>query len=123
MIKFKNIPDSDKPRERLIRYGVESLSNEELLAILIKTGSKRYSVKEVASNILISIGNINGLRDIGINSLTKIDGIGLVKAIEIKAAIELGRRVYMNNGDNLVYIKSSNDVYNLLSDDLFNKKQ
>ena len=123
MIKFKSIPDSDKPRERLIRYGVENLSNEELLAILIKTGSKRNSVKEVATNLLIDTGSISGLREIGINTLTKIDGIGLVKAIELKAAIELGRRVYMNDSNNLVYIKSSSDVYNLLKDDLFNKKQ
>ena len=123
MIKFKSIPDSDKPRERLIRYGVENLSNEELLAILIKTGSKRNSVKEVATNLLIDTGSISGLREIGINTLTKIDGIGLVKAIELKAAIELGRRVYMNDNNNLVYIKSSSDVYNLLKDDLFNKKQ
>ena len=93
-MRFNDILKEEKPRERLVKYGVERVSNEELLAIILKTGSKKYNVKEVASNILSSYGDIKNLKDVRINNLTKIDGIGKVKAIELIAAIELGRRVY-----------------------------
>lgn len=124
MIDFKKIPDSEKPRERLYIYGSENLSNEELLAIIIKTGSKRMNVKEVAMKLLESVGDVSKLRDIGINSLIKIDGIGKVKAIEIKAALELGKRVYMNN-DNLDNIKlnSADIIYNYFHEIFIGKKQ
>ena len=123
IINFKNIPDADKPRERLFNYGEENLSNEELISIILKTGNRKYSVKEVSLKLLEKLGDINKLKDIGINSLTKIEGIGLVKAIELKAAIELGKRVY--NSNNLVKIefKSPIDVYNYFIDIVKDKKQ
>ena len=61
MINFKNIPDSDKPRERLFNYGEVNLSNEELIAIILKTGSKRYSVKEVSLKLLENISSLSEL--------------------------------------------------------------
>ena len=91
MIKFKNIPDSDKPRERLYNYGSEYLSNEELISIIIKTGSKKSNVKEVSLKLLELVRDIHRLKDIGISTLMKIDGVGRVKAIELKAALEIGR--------------------------------
>lgn len=123
MIEFKKIPNMDKPRERLVKYGAENLSNEELISIIIKTGSKKYSVKEVALKLLEQIGDISKLKDIGINSITKIDGIGRVKAIELKAAIELGKRVYVNKNDNNTYIKVSSDVYEYVKEDVVFKQQ
>lgn len=93
-MKFKNIPDNEKPRERLIKYGVENLSNDELIAIILKTGSKKNSVKELANNILCTYKSIKNLKDLRINNLIKINGIGRVKAIELLASLELGRRVY-----------------------------
>lgn len=124
MINFKSIPDSDKPRERLYIYGSENLSNEELISIILKTGTKKMSVKELSLKLLEMVGDISKLRDIGINTLMKIDGIGRVKAIEIKAALELGRRVYMNN-ENLDKIKfnSAEVIYNYFYEILSNKKQ
>ena len=124
MIKFKNLPDSDKPRERLFMYGSENLSNEELLSIILKTGTKNVSVKEVALKLLEVVGDIENFRNIGINSLMKINGIGKVKAIEIKAALEFGRRVYSktNRIDRLV-LNSSDIIYNQFRDILVFKKQ
>ena len=112
MSKIKNISDDSKPRERLLRVGSENLSNEELLAILLKTGSKKYSVMELSFNLLSFLGDIRKLNEIGINSLIKLDGIGVVKAIELKAAIELGKRVNMekNNVRNIIF-SSANIVY------------
>ena len=123
MIKFKNIPNEDKPRERLYNYGSEVLSNEELIAIILKTGSKSYSVKEVALKLLEVIGDITKLKDVGISTLMKIDGIGKVKATELKAALELGRRVYTEN--KIKEIKLNNDylVYEYFREILKDKKQ
>ena len=124
MIKFKNLPDYEKPRERLFLNGSESLSNEELISIILKTGSREYSVKEVALNLLANIGDISKLSSVGINTLMKIPGIGKVKAIELKASIELGRRVYNNNLFKSEYFfLSSLDVYNYFKDILVCKKQ
>lgn len=94
---LKNIPNEDRPRERLIKYGVENLSNEELIAIILKTGSKKNSVKELANNILCKVKDIRELKNMRINNLIDIEGIGKVKAIELLSAIELGRRVYESN--------------------------
>ena len=123
MIGFKKLPDSDKPRERLRIYGEENLSNEELISIIIKTGSKKYSVKEVALKILEEVSDIRELKDIGINRLTKINGVGMVKATELKAAIELGRRVYLDRSTNKINIRESGDIYKLVRDDLKDKLQ
>ena len=124
MIKFKNIPNEDKPRERLFNYGAFNLSNEELISIILKTGSKKYSVKEVSLKLLEKIGSVEKLRDIGISSLIKIDGIGRVKAIELKAALELGRRVY-SSGVNVCNIKLNDpvSVYKYFKELLEIKKQ
>jgi DNA repair protein RadC len=124
MIDFKSLPDSDKPRERLFRYGSENLSNEELLSIILKTGTKGISVKELSLKILECVGDINKLRDIGINTLVKIDGVGKVKAIEIKAALELGRRVYLDNYDvNSICFDSADKIYHYFYSILKLKKQ
>lgn len=124
MIDFKMIPDSDKPRERLYNLGSENLSNEELLAIILKTGGRKYNVKELALKVLEMVGDINNLRDIGINSLMKIDGIGRVKAIEVKAALELGKRVYMNKRElDKINFNSSLVIYSYFYDLLVFRKQ
>lgn len=124
MIKFKNLPDSDKPRERLFIYGSDSLSNEELISIILKTGTKGRSVKEVSLKLLECIGDITKIKDMGINSLMKIDGIGKVKAIELKAALELGKRVYLNNMDfDNVSFTSADKIFEYFNKILFDKKQ
>ena len=124
MIKFKNIPDNDKPRERLYNIGSENLSNEELISIILKTGSKNYSVKEVSLKLLELVGDIRKLKDIGINTLMKIEGIGIVKAIEIKASLELGRRVYANSNDiDNIKLNSAMVIYEYFFDLFKNKKQ
>ena len=99
---IKDIKKEERPRERLIQYGVESLSNEELLSIILKTGTKDYSVKTLAKLVLKEINDISSLKDMTINKLMSIKGIGKVKAIEILAALELGKRVY--------YLKKNNDI-------------
>lgn len=123
-VLMKDIPLNERPRERLINKGVEYLSNEELLAILLKTGTKDSSVKVLASNILKQLDNINSLKDINLQNLIKIKGIGKVKACEILAAIELGKRLnektmYINQ----IKIYSSDSIYEYYKDKLNDKKQ
>ena len=124
MINFKNIPESDKPRERLYQYGSENLSDEELISIILKTGTKGISVKEVSLKLLENVGDIRRLKDIGINTLMRINGIGRVKAIEIKAAIELGRRIYIeNNKLGGIILNNSLKIYEYFKDLVGDKKQ
>ena len=123
-MNLKKLPSEEKPRERLYMYGSENLSNEELISIILKTGTKNMSVKEVSLKLLEVVGDISKFKDIGINTLMKIDGIGRVKAIEIKAALELGRRVYMNNdGIDKIAFNSADIIYNYFYDILKDKKQ
>ena len=110
-IMIKDIPLSERPRERLLKYGKESLSNEELLSIILKTGTKNYSVKELSNHILKNFKNIKEMKYITINKLTEINGIGEVKAIELLAALELGKRVYYTEQKEKVFLNSSKKIY------------
>ena len=97
MIRIKDLPTLERPRERLINQGINTLSNEELIAIILKTGNKEESSKVLATNILKNLKNINDLNNITLTELLKIKGIGLAKATELLASIELGKRVNTNS--------------------------
>jgi len=123
-VKIKEIPVNDRPRERLLNSGVEVLSNEELLAILLKTGTKDMSVKMVASNLLKKLKSLSNLKDVNVESLTKIKGIGKAKACELIAAIELGRRLNQKINDvKEIKIGESYDVFEYYNNFLSDKKQ
>lgn len=91
-MKIKEMPPDTKPREKLFFYGVENLSNTDLISIILRTGTKGENAMDIASNILSTIGSVNDLSNIGVRELSKIKGVGNVKAITILAAIELGKR-------------------------------
>ena len=110
-MKLKELPINELPRERLINYGTENLTNEELLSIILRTGTKNISVKEVSNNILASINNINDLNNIDLYELSKIKGVGIVKAVTIKASIELGKRVSNIEINNLMKLNNSDLVH------------
>ena len=110
-MKLKELPVSELPRERLVSVGESNLTNEELLSIIIRTGTKNESVKEVSNNILKSIDSINDLNNITLNELSRIKGVGLVKAITIKASIELGKRVSNIEIKNMMKLNNSDIVH------------
>ena len=122
-IMMKNIPNDERPRERAVKYGVENLSNEELLSIILKTGTKNYSVKTLSSIILSSVKNIHDLRYLTINNLKSINGIGIVKSIELLCALELGKRVYLMKEKDNVKLNSSNLIFEYFKDLFINEKQ
>ncbi len=82
-----------QPRERLVAVGPEKLSNQELLAIFIRTGTKNQPVSILSNHLLAKLENLAALKDLSIEELQALAGIGRVKAIEIKAMIELGKRI------------------------------
>ena len=92
-MSFKDLPENELPRKRLLKYGKENLSNSDLLSIILRTGIKDITVREVSENILKSINKINDLSNISVKELGKIKGVGEIKAITLLAAIELGKRV------------------------------
>lgn len=92
-VKLKEMPLLERPRERLINVGVENLSDEELLAIILKTGSKEMSVKSLSSYILSSLGGIENLKKLNFHEVKKIKGIGEAKACTLVALSEIARRM------------------------------
>lgn len=98
-LAMKDIPLSERPRERFLEVGVSQLSNEELLAILLKTGTKEQSAKQLANVLLHEIGSLDRLKEINISMLVKIKGIGSIKAMELLAAVELGKRIFLSDNE------------------------
>lgn len=91
---LKDIPKSELPRERLLVNGPESLSNEELLSILLRTGVRGNSVNDLSRQILSKIDSINDLKYMDIATLKSIRGLKDAKSVTVLAALELGKRVY-----------------------------
>ena len=121
---IKEMPIDDRPRERLLRYGAEALNNEELLAIILKTGTKELSVKALALYLLKQVGDIKNLKYVTLEQLKEIKGIGNAKACEILAMIEIGKRVNREIVTlNDIKIKHSSMVYNYYKYILKDKKQ
>ena len=121
---IKDMPNSEKPRERMLKYGVENISNEELISIIIKAGTKALSAKNIAALILAETNDISELKTFNLNKLNKIKGIGNVKAIELMASMELGRRIYYEP----VFIpkkklNNPKDIYEFFKYKLNDKKQ
>jgi len=123
-VKIKDIPIEDRPCERLIYNGVNTLSNEELLAIIFKTGTKGNSAKDLASELLSKIENIKKLNDINLEFLKNFKGIGISKACNLLASIELGKRINREI-DNIKNVKltSADIVYKYYKDKIGDKKQ
>lgn len=123
-IKIKEIPILDRPCERLICDGSEALSNEELLAIIFKTGTKNMSAKELALKVLKEVNSIANLNELNYSYLTKIKGIGMMKACTLLAAIELGKRINskITSLNNLVFT-NADIVFNYFKNKLSDKKQ
>lgn len=127
-IKIKELPESERPYEKLEKYGEKMLTNAELLAIIIKTGTKEETSVGLAQRILqlnedIEKDNLNFLRDITIQELMKIKGIGKVKAIQIKALCEFSNRMNTTIQERKIKITRPSDVAELLMKEMRFEKQ
>jgi DNA repair protein RadC len=118
---IRDMPSDDRPRERLAKYGAGNLSNAELLAILWRTGSsgkERESVLALAQRALNRFGSLGRLAKATITELCGISGVGEVKAIELHAALELGRRLAVAVPDERPVIHSPREVVNLVHSEM-----
>jgi DNA repair protein RadC len=120
-MKIKEISKDDRPRERMLSLGAEALSSAELFAILLRTGSRNENVIEMSQRIL-STFNLSKLSDLTINELCSIKGVGVAKALQIKAIFELNKRIDLVT-KNITKISSSKNVFDLMKPILENKKQ
>lgn len=111
-VMIRDLPEDERPREKLRVRGAEAMSNAELLAILLRTGLPDESVMRVAERLLLEVGEggLAGLAHASVASLTKHKGVGEAKAITIIAALELGKRIASGVGAKRVTISSSDDV-------------
>lgn len=108
---LKEVPSSERPREKMLLEGIDKLSNIELLAILLRTGCKEDNVLEVAKKVVYLLEDISDLSDLTIQELTRIKGIGTSKAITVLACVELGKRINENKQKKLTFI-SPNEIFN-----------
>ncbi len=114
-ISIKSWEENDRPREKLLLKGKAALSNAELLAIIIGSGSKNETAVGLSKRILLSIqNNLNSLGKLTVNDLQKFKGIGQAKAITIITALELGRRRRLEEALELQKVSSSKDVFNMM---------
>lgn len=116
---IKELPETERPYEKLELYGEKSLSNAELLSIIIKTGTKQYTSVDIAREILKlndtqSNCTLNFLRELTIEELVKIKGLGKIKAIQIKAVCELANRMNQPLNYQKIRIKEPNDIVKIL---------
>ncbi|MDQ0342367.1 DNA repair protein RadC [Lederbergia wuyishanensis] len=117
-LMIRDFPVDQRPRERLINNGPESLSNHELLAILLRTGTKAESVIQLANRLLTQFGGLMWLRDAALEEMTNLKGIGQAKAVQIVAAVELGRRISNLKYDERYVIRSPEDGANYVMNDM-----
>lgn len=110
----REMPSEERPRERLERYGAGTLTNAELLAILLRVGSTRENVIELANRLLREYGGLGGLLKADLEQLREAHGMGLAKATQVKAALELARRLNLLTPEARPQIKSPADVAQLL---------
>ncbi|MEM5875673.1 MAG: DNA repair protein RadC [Candidatus Aenigmatarchaeota archaeon] len=114
----RDLPKEERPRERLVKYGESALSLQELLQIILRTGNKGESVVTLAQKLLAHFGNLQKLKEASIEELMSIKGIGLAKAVQIKAALELGRRAEITLERKQKKIISPQDVFKLMKSKL-----
>ena len=108
---IKEIPKEERPRERLINYGVSNLSNEELLSIILRCGTKNKSVRELSFDILKEFKSLNNLKNATLNKLMTINGMGLSKSMIIISMIELFKRMNLKNELEETKLNNANKVY------------
>lgn len=128
-LKIKELPEAERPYEKLELYGEKNLSNAELLAIIIKSGTKDETSVQIAQRILNlnydpQMGDLNFLKDISLQELMQIKGIGRVKAIQLKAVCELAIRMSKPSNYRKIQIKSTEDIAGLVLEELrFQKRE
>src|SRR5690625_1240836 len=122
-IMIRDVPKEDRPRERLLNYGAHHLSNQELLAILIGSGTRQESVMDLSNRVLMHFEGLKLLSEATIEELTAIKGIGKAKGIILLAALELGRRIHQYKPEERYIIRSPEDGADFVMEEMRNLNQ
>jgi DNA repair protein RadC len=117
-LMIRDFPEDERPRERFMKNGPQSLSNHELIAILLRTGTKEESVLQLSNRLLTQFEGLRLLKGATLEEMTEIKGIGQTKAIQILAAVELGRRVSNLAFDERYVIRSPEDGAKYMMNDM-----
>jgi hypothetical protein len=115
---IREMPAGDRPRERLRMYGESALSNPELLAIILRVGIAGENVLDVAQRLLSEHGGLVGLARLSFDELCATRGLGEAKAAQLRAALELGRRLVTTTPEERPSIRSAQDVANLVQSEM-----
>ncbi len=115
---IKELPSSERPRERLLHYGASALSNAELLAIILRTGIQDENAVRVGQRLLSTYDNLAGLVRASTSELIDEKGLGPAKVAQIKAALELGRRMLLESPEERPQIRSPADAANLVMSEM-----
>ena len=120
----RDLPLSERPRERLLKLGSEALSAQEILALILGRGIKGESVMVTSQKLLSRFGNLKGIANASVEELSEIKGVGLAKAAQIKAALELSKRLEGDAGERQKpMVKSPEDVVKIVKSQLKGKKK
>jgi DNA repair protein RadC len=120
---IKELPEEERPREKLVKHGSDHLSNSELLALVIRSGIKKRTAVELSQDILNYFGGLKGLINLGVEELKTIKGVGLAKASQLRAVVELSKRIYTAEENVKKVVRSPQDVAGLIMSDLRFLKQ
>ncbi|MCI0511607.1 DNA repair protein RadC [candidate division KSB1 bacterium] len=112
--RISDWPEADRPRERLMKIGAENLSDAELLAIILRTGTRKTTAIDLARQLLKKFENFRGIDRKSVPELCEIAGVGQTKAVMLKAALEIGKRFSLERGDDAPKISSSEEIYEML---------
>lgn len=118
-----HLPEEERPRERLMRFGAESLSTVELIAIILGSGSKAKPILQLAQEIVARFGGLRQLAEATLSELLEIKGIGMAKAIQLQAAVNLGMRASRQVCPPKYRIEHPSHAYYLLKDELEHEKR
>ena len=120
---IRDLPASERPRERLEQYGPESLSTAELLAIVVRVGSRGESAVRLAERLLSEFDGLAGIARARIPQLSALPGVGLAKAAQLQAAFELGKRLATSVDGPKAVVRGASDAAALLMEDLRHRQQ
>lgn len=118
MFLIKEMPGSERPRERFMRHGKEAVSTPELIAIILRTGRHKQSVVDLARALYYEYESLKALNQLSVSELTKTPGVGSAKAVQLLAALELGKRLYEENFPPSMALNAPEAVYDYMRADL-----
>ncbi|HCZ12548.1 MAG TPA: hypothetical protein DHV16_09940 [Nitrospiraceae bacterium] len=121
--KVKDWPENERPRERLLKYGAESLSDAQLLAIILRTGSGEKGVMGLSMSLLESFKTLRNIDAASLSELSSMKGLGTAKIAQIKAAFELGKRLMGESTDGKPVFSSSHTLYSYFAPRFKNLKK